>query len=370
MIIREPRWWLGLLLGVGVALVLSGCSTVAFYHQAVRGHSQILFGRTPIRNVIAHPQTDPTLSAKLALVLRLRDFAQSQLGLPAGKHYLHYADVKRPFVVWDIYAAPAYSLEAKTWWYPVVGSLSYRGYFHESKARDEAARLAARGYDVYVGGVDAYSTLGWFSDPVLNTFIDREETDLADLIFHELAHQKLFLKGDTDFNEAFATSVAREGVRRWLTQQGDPERLRSWEEKTRRADKFLELILNARRALELAYKAAPSLAARGPAGDPEACDAKLEMKQSKAGVFHQLKAEYQALKRQWGDSNEFDAWFQAPINNARLNAEATYYELLPGFARLMSETGHDLEQFYAAVRKLEKLPKTERSAHVRQEPAP
>lgn len=352
-------------MGILAALVLPGCSTLQFYHQAVKGHTQILWSRAPIGKLIPHPQTEPELSAKLQLVLRLRDFAQSQLDLPAKDHYLDYVDVGRSYVVWDIYAAPAYSLEAKTWWYPVVGRLSYRGYFDESQARKVAGRLEAQGYDVFVGGVDAYSTLGWFSDPVLNTFINRDETDLADLIFHELAHQKLFVKGDTDFNEAFATSVAREGVRRWLTGQGSPDRLKAWEEKTQRADEFLGLIFEARHALELVYQGVSTGQTCASGGDSAACDLQAGLNRKKAQVFDRLRADYQALKCQWGGSNEFDAWFLAPVNNARLNAEATYYELLPGFTLLLSRHGRNLPRFYAEVETLAKLPKAERAMRVR-----
>jgi predicted aminopeptidase len=213
--------------------------------------------------------------------------------------------------------------------------------------------------------VEAYSTLGWFSDPVLNTFIHRDETDLADLIFHELAHQKLFVKGDTDFNEAFATCVAREGVRRWLTRQGHADRLQAWEERMRRTDEFLGLVFEARRALELVYQGAPAFELSGCGGEGSACDMETRMTERKARVFDQLRADYETLKGKWGGANDFDGWFVAPVNNARLNAEATYYELLPGFALLLSRTGHDLERFYAEVGKLAKLPKAERSIRVR-----
>lgn len=211
------RWSFPRLLGLGLllgALLETGCQTAGYVSQVIRGQHQIWKRQEPIDTLLASEETSPALKHQLALVLQLRRFAEHELKLPANGHYLRYADLQRRFVVWNVYAAPEFSLTPKSWWYPVVGSLDYRGYFSEEKARAHAAELRARGFDTYVGGVTAYSTLGWFRDPVLNTFIHEPEADLADLLFHELAHQRLFIPGDTEFNEAFATAVAEEGTRR------------------------------------------------------------------------------------------------------------------------------------------------------------
>src|SRR5262245_58234042 len=210
-----------LLAGVLCLPWLAGCGTVGYYAQAIRGQCQILHRQEPIARLLQDTNTPPRLRQRLELVLRLREFAERDLGLDANGHYRHYADLRRPFAVWNVYAAPEFSLKAKAWWYPVVGRLEYQGYFDEAKARRYASRLATDGYDVYVGGVPAYSTLGWFRDPVLNTFVFDDDVDLADTLLHELAHQRLFVAGDTDFNEAFATAVAEAGVQRWLRAADD-----------------------------------------------------------------------------------------------------------------------------------------------------
>src|SRR5687767_6056930 len=209
------------LLGLGFAVVvlaavLSGCQTVSYYTQAIRGQYQIFANREPIEKLIANTNTPPALREKFRLVMDLRRFAETNLAMPVNGHYNRYADVKRRFVVWNVHAAKEFSLEPKTWWYPIVGRLKYQGYFSEAHANRYAKKLEEKGLDVYVNGVEAYSTLGWFKDPLLNTFIHHGETELADILFHELAHQRVFASGDTDFNEAFATAVAEEGVRRWF----------------------------------------------------------------------------------------------------------------------------------------------------------
>jgi predicted aminopeptidase len=228
---KFPRWvWAVCVL----AALISGCHTASYYQQAASGQLEILSKREPIAELLADSQTRPALRDKLQLVLDLREFAEHELRLKTDGHYLLYADLGRRFVVWNVYAAPEFSLEPKKWWYPVVGSLKYRGFFSEEDAKRYGADMAKQGYDVYVGGVDAYSTLGWFKDPVLNTFIHHSPPELAELLFHELAHQRVFAKGDTDFNEAFATAVGEEGVRRWIAAHGDAEMRAQYEVALRR----------------------------------------------------------------------------------------------------------------------------------------
>ena len=251
-------------LAAGLLLVLTGCHSLGYYSQAIRGHFQIVNRTRPIEDVLADPNAPAALKEKLQLVLKLRKFAEKELTLPANGHYLRYRDIGRRFAVWNVYAAPEFSLEAKTWWYPVVGGLKYQGYFAEDKAQRYAAKLEKKGYDVYIGGVQAYSTLGWFRDPVLNTFIHDSEAELADLLFHELAHQRLFVAGDTDFNEAFATAVAQEGVRRWLTTTNSRSALVEYEEELRRKEQFVALVSTARAELESLYAKAPVIPVTGP----------------------------------------------------------------------------------------------------------
>src|SRR6266699_5283033 len=218
---KRFRKWLLLGALALVVVAVSGCQTISFYSQALRGQYQIFAHEKSIEKLLASPQTPDRLKQRLELLRSLRAFADTDLKLPVDGHYRKYADLERPYVVWNVEAAPEFSLEPKSWWYPLVGSLEYRGYFAEENANKYAAWLRSKGYDVFVGGVEAYSTLGWFKDPVLNTFIFNPEPDLAETIFHELGHQRVFARSDTDFNEAFATTVGEEGARRWLRSAGN-----------------------------------------------------------------------------------------------------------------------------------------------------
>ncbi|MCX6929740.1 MAG: aminopeptidase, partial [Verrucomicrobia bacterium] len=246
------KWLLALALLLAV-LAMSGCRTLSYYSQAIKGQYQIVACQQKIEKLVADPQTPAPLKTKLQLVQSLRTFAAKDLQLPVDGHYEKYADLHRPFVVWNVEAAPEFSLEPKAWWYPFVGSLEYRGYFAKPGAEKYGAWLQTKGYDVYVGGVPAYSTLGWFKDPVLNTFIFDPEPDLAETLFHELGHQRVFASGDTDFNEAFATTVGQEGARRWLRAKGDPEALEKYRAGLRRTTQFARLIADTRERLETLY---------------------------------------------------------------------------------------------------------------------
>jgi predicted aminopeptidase len=244
---RKWLLWIGLF---AVVLVVSGCRTLKFYGQAIKGQYQIFAHQQPVDEVIADPKTPDRLKHQLELLQKLRQFGEQELKLPVDGHYRKYVDVHRPYVVWNVQAAPQFSLEPKTWWYPLVGSLEYRGYFSERVATNYANDLRKKGYDVFVGGVDAYSTLGWFKDPVLNTFIYRPEPDLAEVIFHELGHQRLFARGDTDFNEAFATVVGQEGARRWLQSRGDTNSFNAYLISRRRNEQVVRLMMETRARLE------------------------------------------------------------------------------------------------------------------------
>ena len=357
---RRLRKWLAapaLLLAV---LAMSGCQSFSFYGQAIKGQYEIVAHRERIEKLLADPQTPAPLKAKLQLVQSLRAFAKKDLKLPVDGHYQKYADVHRPFVVWNVEAAPEFSLEPKTWWYPFVGSLEYRGYFSERGARDYAARLQKKGYDVYVGGVPAYSTLGWFKDPVLNTFIFDPEPDLAETLFHELGHQRVFASGDTDFNEAFATTVGQEGARRWLRVKGDKSAYDKYLAELRRNRQFANLIMNTCERLEALYGDERTEEGKVKAGNKKRALPPERLRAQKQHLIDRLQQEYAQLKAQWGGSTEYDEWFAGPVNNAQLNSVAAYYDLVPGFERLLEQNGGDLEKFYEAADRLTHEPRMER----------
>jgi len=362
---RRLRNWLlapALLLAV---LAMSGCQTLSYYGQAIKGQYQIVAHQQKIEKLLADPQTPAPLKAKLQLVQGLRAFAAKDLQLPVDGHYEKYADVHRPFVVWNVEAAPEFSLAPKTWWYPFVGSLEYRGYFAKSRAQKYGAWLQDKGYDVYVGGVAAYSTLGWFKDPVLNTFIFDPEPDLAETLFHELGHQRVFASGDTDFNEAFATTVGQEGARRWLRAKGDQAALEKYLAGLRRTAQFAHLVMNTRERLETLYGDERTEAGKIKATKKNRWVPPEQLRQQKQQLLDRLQQEYVQLKAQWGGDTEYDEWFALPLNNAQLNSVAAYYDFVPGFERLLDESGGDLGKFYEAADKLAHEPKAERHRRLR-----
>lgn len=340
---------------------LCGCQTAQFYAQAIRGERELLRGRRPIADMLRDPQVSPELKQKFELVLRLRAFAESELKLPINKHYLTYVDLGRRFAVWNVHAAPEFSLKPRQWWYPFVGSLKYRGYFAQEGARACAAHLKAEGDDTCVEGVEAFSTLGWFADPLMNTFIHRSEAELADVVFHELAHQKLFLSGDTDLNEAFATTVAEEGVRRWFLHEKDQAGYERYEVELERNRHFVALVLQARDRLNALYGEQRG----GKPVDPPRLDAAAALlRQAKEGIITDLRREYQALKERWGGFSGYDAWFAGPLNNAQLNTIALYYQLVPGLQAMLKAEQGDMEAFYKRVRALRHVDKDKRHRHV------
>ena len=280
-------------------------------------------------------------------------------------HYRKYVDVHRPFVVWNVEAAPEFSMEPKSWWYPLVGSLDYRGYFSERGAQRYGRWLEKKGYDVYIGGVEAYSTLGWFKDPVLNTFIFNAEPDLAETIFHELGHQRVFARGDTDFNEAFATTVGQEGARRWLQSKGDAVIRSNYLAELRRTREFARLIMTTRERLQALYGDERNEEGKVKATKKKRDVPRESLREEKRQLFARLQGEYAELKKQWGGETDYDDWFAKPLNNAKLNSVAAYYDLVPGFEHLLELNGGDLEKFYAAAERLALQPKKERQQRLR-----
>jgi predicted aminopeptidase len=328
-------------------MALSGCGTL-YLAQAANGQMHVLRARRPIDKVVADPSTPPELRARLLDVRAARDFAVSELHLPDNRSYRTYADIKRPFVVWNVVAAPEFSVEPKHWCFPVAGCVAYRGYFKEKKARAFAADLARRGYDVTVGGVPAYSTLGKFADPILSSMMRYGDTELAGIIFHELAHQLLYVKNDSEFNEAFATTVEDEGLERWLKSIGHSDLMQQFLEENARERAFIELFARTRERLAPLYAS----------GIPQP-----EMRQKKAVVFADLTEQARELQRKQGD-RYYEPWLKEGLNNAHLASIATYYQCVPGFQRLLAEQGGDLVKFYAAARALAKQPRAVRHAQL------
>ena len=341
-----------------IIVFATGCQQWHFYRQAIAGHLDILSHRQPVIELIEDPTTSLKLREQLRLVLRLRNFARDSLALPVNGHYLDYADLNRAHVVWNVHAAPPLSIEPKKWFYPFVGRLSYRGYFTEMDAESAAGELRSQGYDTHVGGVAAYSTLGWFRDPVLNTFVNDPEPDLAELIFHELAHQKLFVSGDTDFNEAFATAVGEEGVRRWLAGEGKSQPLDEYSTGCRRRDEFVNLVMNSRARLKAVY---PESSSPGPQRFTPPDENLLKTKEA---IIGDLRNDYERLRQSWNGSSDYASWFAGPINNAKLNTIESYYRLVPAFRQLQWESLDDLPQFYTRARILSKFPKQPRQAQL------
>ena len=330
-------------------VMTAGCSNFGYYMQSVSGQLDIWRRERLIEEVIQKPETPATLKEKLGTVMQIRRFAASELGLPLDGSYSRYADLDRPYVVWNVFATPEFSLKPMRWCFAFAGCVSYRGYFSRDAAERFAASVAAEdNRDVYVGGVPAYSTLGWFADPVLNTFIHYPEYRIAHLMFHELAHRRVYAKNDSVFNESFAVVVEQVGVERWLERYGtDEERARHAREQTYRDD-FLKLVQAYHRRLSELY------------GEDDVSAA--EMRKRKERIITKMMDDYARLKERWGGFAGYDQWFSRRPNNAQIASIAIYTRLVPGFRALLGRHGGDLPRFYDAVKALADLSKEERKA--------
>lgn len=332
-------------LGLSLAVLLTGCGSLDYYLQAAHGQFEIWQRQRPIAHWLAAPQTPPALRAKLRVVERARQFAAARLALRDHGSYRSYADLGRDYVVWNVFAAPELSLSALTSCYPLVGCLDYRGFFSEARARLYAATLQVQGYDTFVGGVAAYSTLGWLDDPVLNTVLRRDEAHLVDIIFHELAHQRLYIAGDTTFNESFAMAVARAGVAQWLAD--DPAALARYRAEQQREADFIALVRDYSARLARLYGSRQSDA---------------DKRGTKAALFAELLARYEALKGQWDGDNAYDGWMHSDLNNAKLASLAAYHDEIDHFLALLARCDQDFARFYRAVDQLGRLPRARRTA--------
>ena len=326
--------------------LLAGCTAAGYYWQGIRGQLDLLERARPIPAVLASTE-DPALKRKLERVLAIREYASRELALPDNPSYRSYTDLGRRFVLWNVFATPELSLEPRQWCFPVAGCVNYRGYFDEAAARAEAARLGATGDDVYVGGVPAYSTLGYFNDPMLSTVIRYPDTEVARLIFHELAHQVAYAKDDTVFNESFAVAVEEEGIGRWLTAQNDPALTAQFNTSQRYRDGFRTLIAGVRSELVKLYASAAGVE---------------EKRAGKAAAFASMRLAYDALKKEWGGFAPYDGWFAQGPNNANLAAVGLYTQKVPEFHALLAADSGDLRRFFAHVKALAALPKGERDS--------
>lgn len=348
-LIPQIHWMLFSLLVLGGLVLLAGCADLTYYRQAAAGQWELLQARQPVTELLTDPATDPDLRRRLGTTQALRDFASTELALPDNNSYRDYADLQRPWVVKNVFAAPELSLEPRRWCFPFVGCLSYRGYFDAAAAQRLVDELRTTGDDVYLAEISAYSTLGWFADPLLNTFIRWPTGRLAELLFHELAHQRLYIAGDTAFNEAFATAVGQLGAKRWLERHGSAEEREEFAADVRRRREFLDVVTETRAQLAALYDS--------PRDDEEKRAGKHE-------ILAGLRARYQELKQEWGDYAGYDRWFARDLNNAKLAGVSTYYHWVPAFVALFDQEGRDFAAFYQAVEALGRLPPAEREARL------
>ena len=350
MNLKRSRAVRAVLLCCATAALLASCSSLNYYRQAAQGQLDLLSDARPIDEWLSDSAIDPKLKLRLETARQIRTFAVRELGLPDNKSYRNYAALKRPFVLWNVVAAPELSVKPIQWCFPIAGCVSYRGYYSKDDATAYAKALRAEGNDVQVGGVPAYSTLGWFNDPLISTFINYPDAELARLIFHELAHQVVYVAGDSQFNESFASAVEEAGVERWLAGFGNDTMRASYARYQSRKQQFVALLLGCRKALEEMY----------------ASDLPLPAKRAqKARLFQQLQTDYQQLKVSWGGYAGYDRFFAEPLSNAHLAAIATYTDLVPAFRALLVRE-KTFSHFYAAAKVLSELEKDERTRRLKQ----
>lgn len=327
-------------------LTLTGCESPGYYTQATLGHWQLYRGRQPVSQALTDDRLNPTERSRLALSPEVLAFAQTHLNLPSDGQYETLVFMQRNAVTYNVFAAPQDSLTPKTWCFPVAGCVSYRGYFTLEKAKAYAKKLSTKGWETYVGGAAAYSTLGWFEDPILSTFLKRETPEFIGLLFHELAHQQLYVKNDTTFNESFATAVEQAGVSAWYTTHPNDEELVNYLNRFERRTAFLQLAMTTKNQLKLLY-------------DSTTSDENRIAKRK--GILTQFRQQYENLvETQWQGQRPYGGWMKGPLNNAQWNTLSAYYDLVPAFTHLLNHLEGNFQQFYDICAKLGKKPKAER----------
>jgi len=337
-------------IGFAAAFLLALVSLEAcYYAQAIRGHTELMGKRRDVAEVIADDTTSAELKRKLELVQQARDFSIDELLLPDNDSYRSYSDLERDYVVWNVFAAPEFSLEPKTWCYPVAGCVAYRGYFREEAAAKEAQELTDDGFDVAMGGVAAYSTLGRFADPVLNTMMRWPDVDLIVTLFHELAHQKLYVKGDSGFNESYASAVAEIGIARWLASRGESEQLDDYNDRRALRRELTEITGKTRDVLSRIYASDLGEA---------------NMRERKRRVLEELSETIRAhLKR---SDVPTSGWLAGSLNNARLASIDVYDGHVAAFRQLLAECDEQIECFHARAVELAELSGQERQQRLKQ----
>jgi predicted aminopeptidase len=343
--LRITPWFRSVLIAGTAAGLLASCSTLGYYSQAAQGQLELLSDARPIDDWIADPGTSSRLRLRLETARQIRRFAVGEMALPDNNSYKNYTSLKRQYVLWNVVATPELSLKPLQWCFPVAGCVNYRGYYSKEAAMAYAKELRADGNDVEVGGVSAYSTLGWFSDPLISTFINYPDAELARMIFHELAHQVVYVAGDSQFNESFASAVEEAGVERWMDRFGNPAMRDGYARYKSRKHDFLGLLLKYRKALEQNY----ALVDRSDS----------EKRAVKARLFQELKDEYQVLKGNWGGYAGYDRFFEQPLSNAHLASIATYEDFVPAFRAMLRRDG-SFPRFYKSVKRLAELDRSDR----------
>ena len=344
---RLPGLWL-LILATLLGST-TGCSTLGYYNHSIQGHLSLLSQRQPIEELLKEEELPQERRKQLTTAIQIREYAIRRLSLPDNGSYRSFVELDRPYVVWSVVATPEFSLQPAQWCFPVIGCVAYRGYYNEELASAFAYELKNQGYDVHVGGVAAYSTLGWTDSPLLSSMVNRGEFSLANVVFHELAHELLYIPNDTAFNEAFATVVGEYGTKQWL-KDTNPSALEYYEHWLDQEAQFVALLREiADRLNELYAKELPAV----------------EMRRQKQSILDNMHEDYKHLKAQWGGYSGFDAWFDQPVNNARLVSLALYRDLAPDFGRWLQACGYDIDRFYEVAHSISELPKAERHEKLR-----
>lgn len=335
-----------------VLFLVQGCAEMGYYYQSASGHMALMTGMEDIEGLLAEGELTDKRQKQLRQAQDIRRYATERLELPDNESYTSYIELGRPYAVWSVVATEPYSMSPKEWCFPVVGCVTYKGYFTQQDAEAYATELKQQGMDVYVGGVQAYSTLGWFDDPIVSSMLDRGDILLAEVVFHELAHQKLYFKDDTDFNEAFATVVGEYGVRQWLAET-NPEALGRYERWLNQKDDFIHLLRQTSTELKDVYRRYE---------DEDV------LQREKTLTIERLKQRYEHMKQRWNGKLAYDKWFDKPVNNARLATVAVYRDLVPEFARWLDACDGHFPAFYGQMLRLKNLDHDERLSVLKSEP--